>query len=291
MKLRAFALAAGAAAPLLLHCSSSDDSSSRHSNKGEACQVTSDCGDGLACQPLPGGVTGVCVSAAFNIAPTAKECVISECSVAADCCPAPPSDCSTLLQLCGDAGKGNPACDEYEQRCKCDTTKHDCVNDRCITHCGADPECAVLSDARKCVAGNCVQCAIDSDCTGTGATCVDGKCQRACIGDGDCAGFQRCLAQKCVESGCQTDRECVAATRDIDAKCGTDGRCLVSCKSDLECGSPKSYSFFSCIDSKCIYTGCQTDKDCRLLLTGPSDASIIGATEHVFCRDKTTAGP
>src|SRR5689334_19277947 len=139
MRLRAMALAAGAVAPLLLHCSSSDDSSSRHSDKGEACQVTSDCADGLACQPLPGGVTGVCVTASFNIAPTAKECVVSECTVALDCCPPPASNCDLLLQACGDpeAGTGTPgACDEYDRLCKCDTTKRDCQNDRCIVNCG-----------------------------------------------------------------------------------------------------------------------------------------------------------
>src|SRR5207302_3139919 len=59
----------------------------RRSHKGEACQVTGDCVDGLACQPIPGGAGGVCVVGAFHVALTARECVLSECSVAADCCP------------------------------------------------------------------------------------------------------------------------------------------------------------------------------------------------------------
>jgi hypothetical protein len=39
-----------------------------------------------------------------------------------------------------------------------------------------------------------------------------------------------------------------------------------------------------------MYTGCQTDKDCRLLYSGPSDSSTIPAKSHVICRDKTSPG-
>ena len=123
-----------------------------------------------------------------------------------------------------------------------------------------------------------------------GLECLSGTCQAPCQTDGDCAGFNRCLAGKCIESGCQTDRECVAATRNVEATCGTDGKCIVPCQTDLECGNPKSYSFFSCIQNQCLYTGCQSDKDCRLLLTGASDAGTLPAKQHVVCRDKVAPG-
>jgi hypothetical protein len=302
MRVRAIVLVASAAAlgVVAIHtwgCGSSDNTTQtepvRQSRKGEACQVTGDCVSGLACQPIPGGAGGICVLGTFNVSVTAKECVLSECSVAADCCPTPPSNCAQLLQNCLallDAGVTN-ACDSYKQQCQCDTTKRDCTSDRCIVHCSTDIDCISTGTAPKCSAGTCVQCVNDGDCgTGNGVSCLNGKCQAPCQGDGDCPGFQRCVDTKCIESGCQTDRECIASTRNVEATCGTDGKCIVPCQTDLECGSPKSYSFFSCVNAQCIYTGCQSDKDCRLLLTGPSDASTIPPKEHVVCRDKSTPG-
>jgi hypothetical protein len=273
-------------------CSSSDDASfsSGQSRKGEACQVTADCLSGLACQPSSFGAGGVCVVAVFNVSPTAKECVLSQCTVAADCCPPPSSLCSQLLKECGDGGPDFEPCIEYDQLCKCNISKRDCQNNRCITFCGSDAECGSTANAHKCAGGACVECANDTDCA-NGSPCIDGSCRPPCTGDGDCPGFERCIEQKCIEAGCQTDRECISATRNVEATCGTDGKCILPCQTDLECGNPKDYSFFSCINAQCIYTGCQTDKDCRLLLTGPSDASVLPPNEHVLCRDKTTAGP
>ncbi len=310
MRVRAIVVAAASVFGVLLGiqswgCSGDNKTQTeptRQSRKGEACQVSGDCLPGLGCAPLPsctGGTTGpcgsggVCVVANFNVSVTAKECVISECSVAADCCPTPPSNCASLLTLCNaDAGASSTAaCVQYQTQCVCDNTRRDCQSDRCITHCSSDVDCVTTGGAPKCSAGTCVQCASDSDCGSAGTlSCLNGKCQAPCQGDGDCPGFERCLDQKCVESGCQTDRECIAATRNVESTCGTDGKCIVPCQTDLECGSPTSYSFFSCINNQCIYTGCQSDKDCRLLLTGPSDASTIPTKEHVVCRDKSTPG-
>jgi hypothetical protein len=281
-------------------CGSSDNNNNaiRLSQKGEACQVSGDCAAGLACIPLPAsGVgssyVGICVTGEFHISVTAKECAITECSTAEDCCPTPPANCTFLAQQCalaGDAGATNSYCIQYAALCQCDTTKRECdPNQRCQVRCVSDLECSGASTGSKCAGGHCVQCAVDTDCNSGGTTdrmCINGSCQSPCQTDGDCAGFARCTAGKCFDSGCQTDRECVAATRNVEATCGTDGKCIVPCQTDLECGNPKSYSFFSCISHQCTYTGCQNDKDCRLLLTGASDASTLGSKQHVVCRDK-----
>lgn len=268
-----------------------DESVARVSQKGEACQVTNDCASGLACAPIPGGAGGVCTVGSFRIEQTARECALIECTSAADCCGTPPSSCPSLLNACAaDAGSSSvTACQQYETLCKCDTAKTDCQQNKCVNKCTTDTECATSSAGRKCAGGKCVQCAGDSECS-NGQQCLNGACQSPCQTDGDCGGFDRCNAGKCIESGCHTDRECVASTRNVEATCGTDGKCIVPCQTDLECGNPKNYSFFSCLQNQCVYTGCQTDKDCRLLLTGPSDAGTLSSKQHVVCRDKTTPG-
>lgn len=274
-------------------CGDDDDNGgARASLKGEACQVTNDCSNGLACLPIPGGAGGICTLGTFRIEQTAKECALIECTAASDCCGTPPSNCANLLLQCNaDAGTASTiACQQYEQQCKCDTARVDCESSKCVFKCATDSECLSSgTGGRKCAGGKCVQCAGDSDCS-SGQQCLSGTCQSPCQGDGDCAGFNRCLSGKCIESGCQTDRECVAATRNVEATCGTDGKCIVPCQTDLECGNPKSYSFFSCIQNQCLYTGCATDKDCRLLLTGPSDSGTLPSKQHVVCRDKAAPG-
>lgn len=302
MRIKAFvvtgAVLTGGVVSIVNGCGSSNSSSSagaRLSQKGEACQVTGDCAAGLACIPLPatgggGSYVGVCVTGEFHISVTAKECAVTECSAAEDCCPTTPASCAGLALQCADAGASSYYCTQYAQLCQCDTAKRECdTNQRCQIRCAVDLECVGNASGTKCAGGRCVQCAADQDCNAGGTNdrqCINGACQAPCQTDGDCAGFARCTAGKCLESGCQTDRECVAATRNVEATCGTDGKCIVPCQTDLECGNPKSYSFFSCISHQCTYTGCQNDKDCRLLFTGPSDASTLGPKQHVTCRDK-----
>lgn len=268
-----------------------DDDDRRLSRKGEACQVTNDCESGLSCVPISGGTFGgVCVVGEFRISATAKECAIIECQTPQDCCPDLPPNCATLAAQCAqsDAGIGATACQQYDLLCKCDTTRFDCNASKCERRCNSDTECiSGGSSATKCSGGKCVRCASDSDCP-TNQQCLSGQCQPPCETDGDCAGFSRCVTGRCVESGCETDRECVASTRNVEATCGTNGKCIVPCQTDLECGSPKSYSFFSCVQNQCTYMGCQTEKDCRLLLTG--DAGGLGTKQKVVCREPVLPG-
>ena len=291
----------------------------RGARKGEACQTTNDCGAGLACVPAGSGGGGVCVLGVFSVTQTAKECAVTECTAPTDCCGTPPSKCTSLLQQCGalqDAGVQPPVsqCLEYERDCTCDPARRDCENNKCVTKCADNAECSASGAGRICAGGKCVQCGSDSDCTAGGNSelkCVSGSCEPPCQGDGDCPGFERCMAGTCTEGACQTNRECIAATRNVEASCGTDGKCIVPCTTDLECGSPRNFRFFSCVSGQCLYLGCESDKDCRLLLEGTSgtssssgsttsSTSSSGSTSsssggftperHIVCREKQTPG-
>jgi len=270
-------------------CSKDDSNDRRLSQKGETCQTTNDCAGGLSCIPAttgPSGGVGVCVTGEFKIAQTTKECAVIQCAQPVDCCPTPPPSCQLLQAACADAGATSFACEEYDAECKCDASRYDCTDGQCKGRCQADTDCG----AGKCSGGRCVQCVDDSTCT-NGKTCVNGACQAPCTSDGDCPAFNRCNAGKCVDSGCKSDRECVAATRNVEATCGTDGKCIIPCQTDLECGSPKAYQFYSCINRQCVYVGCASDKDCELYLTGGSDAGIPSSGSvptHIVCRDRAT---
>jgi hypothetical protein len=267
--------------------------------KGEACQTTNDCSPGLACLPQSSaGGGGVCVVGVFNVARTAKECAIVDCEVQTDCCDDLPSNCASLKASCEfqrDAGNPTPStCTDYELNCLCDPSRVTCEANKCVAKCQTDTDCIGKRQGPKCLGGTCAACASDGDCRALGPdrTCVSGKCQAPCKGDGDCPGFDRCLAGKCTAGGCVTTRECIAATRNVEATCGTDGKCIVPCQTDLECGNPKAYSFFSCVNNQCLYMGCETEKDCRLYVSGFSSSSSssgsISTTERVVCRDPLT---
>jgi hypothetical protein len=291
----------------------------RLARKGEACQTTNECAAGLACLPQSSaGGGGVCVLGVFSVSQTAKECAIIECRAATDCCDNPPSQCENLKQNCDfqrDAGSVNPtSCTTYEQLCVCDTTRRDCEAGKCITKCVNDSTCTISGAGGKCLGGTCGQCSSDTDCATGGSTeriCNSGRCQEKCQGDGDCPGFDRCIQGRCTAGGCQTNRECIASTRNVEATCGTDGRCIVPCQTDLECGNPRGYTFFSCVGGQCLDIGCESDKDCGLRFptsssssssssssgttsgttSGSSSGGTLGSGRHVICRDKVTPNP
>lgn len=301
-----------------------NDIATHTGKKGEVCQTTRDCAPGLACIPrvvsssgtstsgstsiLVGG-GGTCVVGVFNVAPTNKECAVTECETVDDCCKARnignSSFCDQYKEICEGPNADDPInqsiCTSYKTSCVCDTNQYACEAGECNTKCIDDTSCrnaGPLGGQGKCVGGKCGQCSADTDCKALGddQTCVNAKCQGPCKGDGDCAGFDRCVAGKCIAGGCQSSRECIAATRNVEATCGTEGKCIIPCQTDLECGNPTGYKFFSCLNNQCTYTGCDTDKDCRLLLTGLSGTtSSSGGTGtssalHYVCRDKGLPG-
>jgi hypothetical protein len=189
-----------------------------------------------------------------------------------------------------DAGAASQqACLDYQSQCGCATGQTVCEEGKCVSHCTSDGDCIRTGTGQVCIAGKCAQCVINTHCQ-PGQQCNSGTCEAVCGHDGQCGGFDRCVAGRCLPSGCQSDRECLASTRNVDAICGTDGKCIVPCASDLECGDPTSYSFFSCIEKQCTYVGCESDKDCRLFYSGPSDASVLPTGTQVVCREKTSLG-
>ena len=266
---------------------SKDDAAPVRSRRGETCSVSADCADGLACSPVAGvSHGGLCVTADFKLTPTAKECVIIECATTSDCCDETlAAGCERLRELCASEGDAGVDCTIFAQQCGCLTGTVECLGTKCVSHCNQDGDCTARGTGKRCSGGNCSDCILDADCTG-GRACVSGKCETGCSNDADCSGFDRCLGNRCIASGCQTDRECVAATRNVDARCGTSGKCIIPCETDLECGSPTEYAFYSCIDKQCTFIGCETDKDCRLLYVGASDASTLPLKQHAVCKDK-----
>lgn len=300
-------LVAAATAAILTGCSS--DPEVRLSRKGEACQYTNDCSTGLSCLPRPGGTGGVCVTGEFKIAKTAKECALIQCDQPIDCCPAKPSNCADLDEQCKESqtssgGTSSYYCEQYQAQCVCDATSYSCDNGACKYKktCKLDTDCP----SNACVGGTCAECKTDDRCP-NGSTCVSNKCVAGCSLDSDCPNFYRCDdSGQCVEGSCQTDRECVAATGNVEAKCNTtDKRCVVPCQTDLECGSSQEYSFYSCINNECVYTGCDSDKECQFYFgrgtTGgqssgspgssgtPGTPGAGGSNQHIVCRDRVTA--
>jgi hypothetical protein len=258
----------------------------RKSSKGEVCQTTNDCADGLDCVPRANDPGGLCVKGEFNVAPTAKECAVIECAQPVDCCPVTPAgiDCTTLNSECQQGGPTSSFCSEYKTYCACDGSKYACTNGSCQSICQTPTDCG--GGTFQCNAGKCVECTADNQCTG-GDVCSDtGACVPPCKTDTDCSAFNRCSSGHCsATGGCATDRECIASTKNVTATCAKDGTCVVPCQSDLECGNPEEYRFFSCIANQCIYVGCGSDKECQLYLgtnVGP------GGTKHtqIVCRDK-----
>jgi hypothetical protein len=271
------AVAALAATAIAVGCNSKDDT--RLSKKGEACNFTNDCNAGLSCLPRPGGSGGVCVTGEFHISSTAKECALIQCDQPVDCCPEKPSNCAELDQECQQStesssgtsgtsgtsgGTTNYYCDQYQQLCVCDQKSWACDEGTCRYDkaCSQNTECT----SGACVGGHCAECKTDDQC-GSGSSCIDNKCVEGCSLDSDCPNFYRCEDGACVEGTCQSNRECVAATGNVEATCDTNaGKCVVPCETDLECGSSQDYRFYSCINNECVYTGCESDKECELYM-------------------------
>jgi hypothetical protein len=114
--------------------------------------------------------------------------------------------------------------------------------------------------------------------------CAHNQCVPPCTTDSECPSFNRCSEGKCVDAGCSSDRECVAATKNVEAVC-KDKKCVVPCQTDLECGNPQEYRFYSCIRNQCIYVGCESDKECQLYL-GQSFNPGTGQKHEIVCRDR-----
>lgn len=274
--LRSYALFGAFAALLSTAACSKNDAAPRKSLKGEACQTTADCNGNLSCVPRPNASGGICVTGEFKVSQTAKECAVVQCAQPADCCPPPSASCQTYQQGCQQGIQAD--CTYYNQYCKCDGSKFQCNGGTCKAVCTSSSDCVT---GGTCQNGQCVQCTSDSNCS-NGYVCNGGKCEPPCRNDADCPSFNTCDNGHCVDNGgCQSDRECIASTKNVTAQCKS-GTCVVPCDTDLECGNPEAYNFYSCIKHQCVYVGCDSDKECELYM------GQIGSTSHgkIVCQDK-----
>lgn len=237
----------------------------RRGSVGESCRARNDCGSGLVC------IRDVCVRDGSSLPITGKACVRVECSVAADCCTdyVPDGSCASLEADC----QANPNnCLPYRTYCQCN---RGCEDDLCVD---TSPECIVDDhclgiDEPYCAGERCVACRNEADCGGAGDQCVDGECIAACSRDEECPLLSTCTNGVCTETGCSSDRECAFLLGTSAAVCD-DGRCEVSCDSDLECRTDR---FEACSSGRCVFAGCSTDVECRAYLDLENEPSNVRA--------------
>lgn len=235
--------------------------------RGESCLARNDCKSGLAC------VNQRCSKNDFDIKTTAKSCDLIECESAEDCCKLYQSpQCDTWKDGC-DSGDDN-FCTIYDSNCSCDA--YACDDNRCTASdtCTDDFDCF---GGATCVGGECVECDTDTDC-GDGNVCVAKRCEAGCERNEQCPLFHACTDGKCEETGCTSDRECIAAAGDnplaLEAKC-KDTECEIACNNDAECGT---YSV--CEDGTCSFIGCESDDECRYFLGVSSEETL-----QAVCRE------
>jgi hypothetical protein len=113
----------------------------------------------------------------------------------------------------------------------------------------------------------------------TGQTCKDSLCVAGCELDEECPRFNRCEDGACLEVGCVTDRECVAATGSALSTCVAT-ECRQPCETDLECAAVVGFNFRGCVGGFCEDLGCETDEECRIRLSIPQTSG-----DEAECRD------
>jgi hypothetical protein len=221
------------------------------SNRGEACQSSSQCGGDLACVAVAGG--GVCRAVNLGISPSAKQCALVQCAAPADCCTLPnaPPTCTAAM--------------------------FNCTNDRCVATmaCTTDAQCF----GQHCLNGSCVRCVQDSDCN-MSQTCSNNTCVPKCTTDSQCPIFSVCTNGACTVKGCESDRECILFESSEFAFCDTKAMpptCSARCDNDAECDTGNRPAQL-CQNHQCVDTGCADDEECKALLGSPPQG------EHVVCR-------
>lgn len=256
--------------------------------RGESCRARTDCASGLAC------LAGVCTQNNFRVAPAARVCARIECATPEDCCnplsPTQAEECQQLDSTCKSLSTGSvpveeiPSCQEFFLNCDCSRA---CEAGACIATCTNNLQCENVLDRPTCIANRCAACQADTDCPtqmGRPGVCNEGLCQAGCRDRRDCEYLQTCdeATQRCVEAGCETDRECIAVSGNARSVC-IDTECVLPCDNDLECNVGANYSFSACIRGICTYLGCQTDEECRAELAIPPQG--LNPRTTAVCQD------
>jgi hypothetical protein len=262
---------------------SKDDTvpAARLSNLGESCRSSGDCVGAYVC------VGTTCSVANTGISPTSNQCVLLQCTTAADCCSPQVSatQCDTYNTACQAATDPTTSfdCEEYNALCcpQAAIDKLACTNNVCHSICAADTDCTALGIARPyCFSQACVQCTTNAQCTQTGYVCSkDNTCVPSCTARADCPAFNDCQNNYCQYVGCANDRECEVAKGSAQAYCDSNKVCQVgSCSSDSTCFHPQTsaaapittgtniYAYQVCVSGRCQNAGCGTDDECKAFL-------------------------
>jgi hypothetical protein len=262
---KALFLTAALALGLPLGCGDEEAASGRKSQRGESCEAHIDCEAGLAC------VGSVCSVGSFGLHPTGKECVQIECRVPEDCCPEPTSTCEFYDEQCQLGILSY--CDSFALSCVCDATQWACEEDQCVAACDNTGAQCTNALGLWCNGSRCVECLNDTDCL-TEQVCIQNECVIQCEHNDDCAIFHTCQGGACIETGCNSSRECVAFTDNTLAVCDGAKKCQIPCSTDLECDNPNNYGYMACSGGFCVDIGCETNEECRALLNVQAGANF-----------------
>ena len=130
-------------------------------------------------------------------------------------------------------------------------------------------------------------CLFDYECSG--GRCVNTRCQKTCVRDGDCGTGQSCQAGYCAENpkpaGCVYNRDCPANNTCVN------GTCFAACALDADCPNRSDYCENglckpdfrkkpectrnaecavgeACVNAVCR-TPCAANRDCGQCIDGP----------------------
>ena len=240
-----------------------------------------------------------CACSESNYSCTNNLCKRIECTAAVDCCATRwtrSSSCTTAETYCAQdptlyasycATATGPSC-----VCNETTSNYGCVNNVCVTQtsCTTDTNCT-LSTARRCSAGHCVACIEDTDCTATGAKCINNACVAPqCVTDSDCPIFSVCETDTatCKSVGCATDRECMTRLDSYMATCNKSATpvptCELSCERDAQCMTADN-PLRVCSKGHCMDAGCDTDEECKIQMKSSSGTTSLTKGTQYLCRD------
>ncbi len=154
---------------------------------------------------------------------------------------------------------------------KCDTTTNTCVaclapgdcmagfvcttSDTCAEGCSATQPCP---GGQVCNAGGCVQCAMDSDCSGATPRCdtMTNTCVQCLPASDNCGLGLYCTGTTCA-GGCKSSADCAGADAGADTVCKVATHVCVQCLGDGDCAATQVCG----LDNQCT-TGCDTAHPC-----------------------------
>ncbi|HAN31530.1 MAG TPA: hypothetical protein DCQ06_08020 [Myxococcales bacterium] len=257
------------------------------------CSAGSDCDEGLLCQQATQAEQKYCVPPTFKC----EGCAVSGCAQDESCdfssnppvCTKVGGPCASC-QLSKDCGAGQVCVSQAGTKvCApvCGVNKACPTNSACVNFDAGIEACSYLADAccygdscqssaacqgcaGKCVAGKCVECIKDDDCTDGSCLLKNHTCQKAkCPTEKP----QKLLTGECVE--CTNDTHCAASSAgpkcigNICSPSNQSNECSV-CK-DPYPGCVEINGSWSCVE-------CATDADCAAKNAGACSAKTYSCS-------------